>query len=106
MILRVDGAFWAKGSLKLCEDSYVVEVDGFNDEHTSFREGATRMRVELSRLEMSRRELSLSRNIGSKMFIDSKVGNPVLILISGEHVASATLGTIDNTFALKVLPKT
>jgi len=106
VILRVDSAFWAKGSLKLCKDSYVVEIDGFNDEPKSFREGATRMRVELSRLEMSKKELSLCRNIGSKMFVDSKVGDPVFILISGEHVASATLGSIDNTFALKVLPKT
>lgn len=103
--IRVENEFWANGNLLLCDDTIVVSIDNFKEDSSVVAEGGTRMRVELSRIEISAKEFAQYQKIGSKMFTTALVGDPVTILISGEQVASATLGCLGDNFALKVLPK-
>jgi flagellar motor switch/type III secretory pathway protein FliN len=63
------------------------------------------MRVELAQTDIDHEGLIEHAQRGAVLLTETPLGSRVSLIVSGEHVASATLGVINGSFALRVLPK-
>jgi hypothetical protein len=82
-----------------------VSVEDFNPRADVSSQGTTKLRAELSRFDIDAESFLEYGQKHAEMMTDSRIGAPATLLISGENVASGTIGTLKSRFALQVLPK-
>jgi len=105
VVIRVDDQLWAEGVLGRFEDSYAVTITSGSPTERSFPEGTTRVRVEVARTELDASGLATHLQSGAVLLCDTVVRPQASLIISGENVARAAIGTIGENFAIQVLPK-
>lgn len=105
VLLRVDGELWAEGTLGIFDDSYAVTITSTNPTEQSFADGTTKVRVELAQAELDDSGLITHQQVGAVLLCDSPARPQASLIISGENVARAVVGTIAEGFAVEVLAK-
>ncbi len=104
-LLRVDGELWAEGTLGLFDDSYAVTITSTEPSEQGFADGTTKVRVELASAELDASGIITHQQPGAVLLCDTPIRPQASLIISGENVARAIVGSIGESFAVQVLAK-
>ncbi|MCC6954505.1 MAG: hypothetical protein IT290_10335 [Deltaproteobacteria bacterium] len=105
VIVRLNDEPWALGRLGQYRSKFAVEMVDFNPESIEDSAGNTRLRVELVRLELEVAQRKELEHRGAVLLSDVETSPNSTLVISGESVGEAIVGTIGGQFALNVLGK-
>lgn len=105
VVLLKNGEPWVGGVLRQFNGSFAVEVTDLAPPGLETIEGATRVQVELARVELDENAVQEYFQVGAVLPTSRQVGSPAALVINGETVAQAILGEADGNLALSVLPK-
>lgn len=103
--LKVDGSSWGVGTLGQFNGKFAVEMVDLNPVTEPQPPSTARVRIELAELELDREGILEHSQPGAVLLTGTPVTSTCSLVISGENVASAVLGTIGGQMALSVLPK-
>lgn len=103
--ILVDDELWAEGELCQFKGTAAVQITDTQPTPQVFPESTTRVRVEIAQTELDRESLLEQGQRGAILVCDGPLSNSASLIISGENVASALVGTINGQFAIKILPK-
>lgn len=103
--LKVDGSNWGVGTLGQFNGKFAVEMVDLNPITDPQPPSTARVRIELAELELDREGILEHSQPGAVLLTGTPVTSTCSLVISGENVASAVLGTIGGQMALSVLPK-
>lgn len=103
--VKVDDELWAEGELCQFRGTLAVRIRSTCPAPRVFAESTTKVRVEIAQTELDNESLLEQGQQGAILLSDTPVTNRASLIISGENVATALVGMIEDKFALKVLPK-
>ncbi len=103
--LSVDGSPFAKCKMAKHEGNFAFEISELNIKPPAPAESTTNVSIQLAEEELKPQRILELAQEGAIHTSNSDLSNRVSLIISGERVASAILGTINGNFALTVLPK-
>ena len=105
VFIRIGDKLWAKGQLLQVEGKFAVRVTDVLPDDPVWPEATTRVHIELARFTLDAQTICELSQEGAIFTSDFELSNSASMVISRERVASASVGTLDNHFALNVLPK-
>ena len=95
----------AKGTLCQSEGRFAVKIESLVEESDDSNESFTSLELEIAGLEFDGATAVPGVQEGSYLISNTAVSNTALMLVSGETVAKATIGQLNGTYALHVLPR-
>jgi len=105
VLVRVNDQPWANGELSRFNGRFAVKLLDFDVVYERAEAGMTRVQVELGNAELSMEAIYEHQQVGVCLLLPAPVRPNASLIISGENVASAVVGQINDQFALNVLPK-
>ena len=103
--ISLDGEPWGEGELKQFNGMFAVETRTVNAKRPVSQDSTPRVRVEIARTDIEEGTLAEYAQPGAVLVLGRAVAANAVLVISGEQVASALIGSIDGRFALSVLPR-
>jgi flagellar motor switch/type III secretory pathway protein FliN len=103
--IRKDDQPWAVGQLCRFNGYFSVVIRSFQIPEEAISESKTVVRVEVAQSELDHESAMELAHPGAVMLTETAVSNTASLIISGERVATAELGSVDDSLMLRVLPK-
>lgn len=103
--ISLDGDLWGEGELKQFNGMFAVETRSVITRRPQQQDSTPRVRVEIARTDVEENAIAEYAQPGAILVLGRAVNANAALVISGEQVATALVGSIDGRFALSVLPR-